>query len=128
MDDLVGRLGYLSTLPRLLVDVEAGAEAADARRLTFRVYNPDGKAEPGRFILMLWLATSSAGAPSGAGNTVAFTTGTVLQTILANGAYLVLTDANGLAALDLTIAGAATRYPRAVVLGLSSPERSFAWA
>ncbi len=96
--------------PRASCRVTATAEAANKRTFTVQVTDRLLKNWTGRWKVFLYLSTTAAGDPDGTGNTVAFTTGLVLNTTVINGAWDVLTDVNGVAVFDLTIAGAATRY------------------
>ena len=124
------------------VAVSFGTEAADARAVTLQVVDRDGHPWAGRFLLMFYLTTTSTGNPLATGNTVAFTTGTVMShthdhggTVAAgaappllNGAYQVFSDENGKVVFTLTIAGAATRYVRACVLGKADISAPAVWA
>lgn len=112
------------------VRVEAGAEAANARAITIQVTDRLGRDWDNRaWLLKVYLTTTDGGAPSATGNTVAWTTGTVVSTDLANAIYEVITDSDGLAAFSLTIVGAATRY---VMVEVGSGEfltgGPFAWS
>lgn len=63
-----------------------------------------------RRVLDVWVGTTDMGLPSATGNTVTFNKGTILQTITANAHYRVISDVGGEIEIDLTVAGAATRY------------------
>ncbi len=73
------------------VSATVGSETADTINTTFRL------AVQGRSLLRIWLADSIGGAPSTlAPNSVNFLTGTILETIVPNVDYLVITSATGL--------------------------------
>lgn len=117
-------------IARAQVRVEATAEAANVRTVSIQVTDRLGRDWDNRaWLLKVYLTTTDGGAPSAAGNTVAWTTGTVVSTDLANAIYEVITDTNGLAAFSLTIVGVATRY---VMVEVGSGEfltgGPFAWS
>ena len=68
-------------------------------------------------LVRVWFATTANGAPSATNNTVAVTTGTIIQAVTANAHLLVATDANGAIALNVTINTAGTRYLMAEIGG-----------
>ena len=110
------------------VQITAGDEATDVRRISFQVVDRQRVNRPGRYQMVVHISTTSFGAPSN-GQTVAAVSGTTIeQTIAANQSYLLLTDANGLARLDVTIAGAATRYFRASCGGETQESDPITWA
>jgi len=116
--------------PMLQVLVSSDAEgttAANTRRLTMQVSNRKGKPCLGLFALLVVIGTSSTGG-AGGGHTTSIVTGTTIQTITGNSAYVLFTDASGKVVLDVTIAGAATLYPRVGVLGVMQGTDGFAWA
>jgi hypothetical protein len=69
------------------------------------------------WLIYVRVSDTQYGAPSATGNTVAFTTGTVWQTITADAAYEVLSDANGTVVLTVDVASATTRYVSAAARG-----------
>lgn len=98
-------------IARAQVRVEATAEAANVRTVSIQVTDRLGRDWENRaWLLKVYLTTTESGAPSDTGNTVAWGTGTVVSTDLANAIYEVVTDSDGLATFSLTIVGAATRY------------------
>lgn len=90
--------------------VTAGAEAANVRLITVTGL-------VARQLVRVWLATADFGAPSATDNTVAVVTGTQIRELTANADYEIMSDANGVASINVTIAGAASRYAIAVVSG-----------
>ncbi len=120
-----------SSIARVRVTAGAeGAVGADIVRFTLQVVDRPGKEwgpAAGRWLLFVYLSATPHGAPSATGNTVAWSTGTVLETVLPNGAYRVITNSQGVAVMDVTIAGAATRYPHTHVLGLFEPGSAGTW-
>ncbi len=108
----------------------AGPESANVVRFTLQVVDRLGKPwgpVEGRWLIEVYLSPTQHGAPSAAGNTVAWITGTVYDTVLANAAYRVLADANGKAELDVTVAGAATRFVHTAACGLFEPGGAGTW-
>lgn len=101
--------------------VTAAAEGSDIRRITVT-----GLAA--RQVVRVWLATADYGAPSAAGNTVTLITGTQIRELTANADYEVLSDAAGVVAIDVVIAGAATRYCIACINGLPVSSGQLDWA
>lgn len=115
--------------PVVYWDVTAGAEGTNKRRITLQAKDRVNNPWKERFVCEFWLATASGGSPSATGNTYALVTGTLLQAVTANAHYRVLSDANGVVAFDLTIAGAATRYVATVSeTSLVDCSAAIAWA
>lgn len=104
----------------------AGDEAANIRRITVQVRNRRNEALHRRYIVHIWIATSTTGAPQNA-QVVGFVSGTLLETVLVNGEWRFETDANGQVIMDITIAGAATRYIRGFVLALADTSSKIDW-
>ena len=90
--------------------ITAAAEAADVRAITVQVTDAAGVANANRFLARVWIAATAYAVPDATGNTVAVTTGTIIETKTAHADYVVLTDAAGKVVFNLTVAGAATRY------------------
>lgn len=95
---------------------DEGDTAADTIRATLQVIDRQKRDWPGRWLVLVYIATAAAGAPGGT-QTTAVPTGSTVQAITANTTLLVLTDSTGLAEIDITVAGAATRYVYTTVLG-----------
>lgn len=114
--------------PIAIVGVSAAAESANARVITLQVRDRLMRPWLRRWRVRVRIATTAGGDASGTGNTVAFTTGTVVETIKINGEYEVLSSAGGVVAFSLTIAGAATRFVHADVLGKDRDSASIGWA
>lgn len=102
--------------PRASARFTIGAQATLTRPIALQVINRRKYPISARFLLLVWLSTSDGGDPGGT-QTVAFTSGTVLETITANQEYRVLTTTAGAAGFDLTLPGTGTRYAEAIVLG-----------
>jgi len=94
-----------------------GTSGANVRRFTLQVKDRLRKDWDRRWLVTFYLAATSGGDPSAAGNTVAIVTGVTSRVVLANAWYEVLTDASGLVVFDVTIAGAASRFVVAGVGG-----------
>jgi len=88
---------------------EAGAEAADTIRVTISVCNRKNARVTGAFVLRVIVGTTDDAVPGGT-QTVATVTGTNILNITANEVADILTDENGQVVLDITVAGAGTRY------------------
>lgn len=103
---------HLATTTPYRLQLTSGSESSNTIRVTIRVKDPAGTANvTGRRACKVWVGTSDFGAPSGTAHTVAVATGTVLETPLANGMYVILTDSDGLIEFDVTYSlGGATRY------------------
>ena len=108
--------------------VTAGSEAANARTLTLQVIDRVKREWKDRFLIEVWLQATATGAPSATGNTVAWVTGTVTETVLPNAHWRVITTVDGLASLDVTIAGAATRYVGFVIGSIVQVSSAITWA
>lgn len=105
-----------------------GTNGANTRRISLQVKDRLRKDWPGRWIVLVWVSATDGGDPSATGNTVAVVSGTyTVQTVTANALYLLLTDSAGLAKLDLTIAGVASRYVNGIVIG-KAESKPFTWA
>lgn len=105
--------------------ITAAAEAANARRITIQLVNRRREAISARVPITVLIATSQSGTPSNS-QTTSVAAGTLLDTYITNAALLALTDADGKIQLDVTVAGAATRWVTAVVPGWAA-ETSFDW-
>ena len=125
--DGVGPAARQDLMPNLLIT--AGAEAADKRTITIQARDAGNNNLAQRFLVRVWVATGESGAPSAAGNTVAVETGTDYAVGgLANASYKVISDANGVVAIGVTISGAATRYIMAEVDGRIYSSGAVNWA
>lgn len=114
--------------PLAVCKVSAGVEATNVRRITIQVVDRLKRDAGGRWVITVWLAATSGGAPSATGNTVAAVSGTtILSTITANAAYRLITDANGQAQIDVTISGAASRYVGSIVEGKVRESEAVTW-
>lgn len=126
--ELLTHLRQQFSMPLGMVKVSAGSEALNIRRLTLQVIDRAKRDAPGQWVLLVWLSPTSGGAPSATGNTVSVVAGTgTLQTITANAAYRLITDANGRAQIDVEISGAATRYVETVVEGKVRESAAITW-
>jgi len=80
-----------------------------------------------KVVLEIWLAATAGGAPSAVTSEVV-DTGTELQEIVNHGHYKIITDANGVAKITWTIAGAATRYCNVLYKGRVFSSSLITWA
>ncbi|HOD79947.1 MAG: hypothetical protein BWX88_02768 [Planctomycetes bacterium ADurb.Bin126] len=122
IEDITDLRGRAVFAPVGLATVTFGAEAADVIRVTVTT----GLAQRQR--VRLWIAAADYGTPDATGNTYTLVTGTALATRTANADYEVISDASGIAAFDLEVSGAASRYVLAEIDGriVSSGEITFA--
>lgn len=84
---------------------------------TIAVKTGDGDSITEAALVRVWFGTTDNGAPSATNNTVAVTTGTIIQEVLADAHLLVATDADGAIALNVTINTDGTRYLMAEIGG-----------
>lgn len=114
--------------PPAVVQVLVGAESLSVRRITLRVTDRIGRTWANRWLVGFYLTTAAGGDPSATGNTFAVVAPAYLwQTVTANAAVYVLTDADGTADIDVTIAVPATRVAYAFVVGRPEPSDSITW-
>jgi hypothetical protein len=106
----------------------AGSEAAGQRVISLQVKDALGNNASRQVKVRLWLATNDYGVPDATGNTVAVTDGTVLQQVVANADYELITDSNGACAVGVTVAGAANRYVLAEIGGQIYSSGQIAWS
>lgn len=90
-------------------------EVANVIRCTIQVTDRRRRVIVGPAIVHLWISDLASGVPGGT-QTVAFVTGTLLDTFDPNVRFNALTDANGLIEIDITVTGAGTRDVYAQVL------------
>lgn len=109
--DGLGADALQDALPQLAMSV--GDEVGDTRTITVQVRDAGGDDLPGRFRVRLWIAPTEFAAPDASGNAVAVSTGAQLRELTADADCELITDADGAAAVDLTVAGAASRYVHA---------------
>lgn len=106
----------------------ASAEVSNVITLQIQLRDRHRRNVVGRWPVDLWITTAADGAPSATGNTVSVITGTTMQVYTANAAYRILTDDTGLAAITITIAGAATRFVYATIGGEAFASPELTWA
>lgn len=106
----------------------ATAEVGDSRTVTVTVSDRLQRAFTGqRWLCLVWISATDLGAPGGT-QTVAVSAGTVIQTIAANQAYVILTDTNAQISLGVQVLGAGTRHVHCVVLNAAEGSGSISWA
>lgn len=124
--------------PRASVRFALGGEVTDTRRVTMQVVSRNGQsAAPGldhaenptsnRFVLLVRVGTAEWGAPAGT-QTVTVATGTTLKVLTTDQLLLVETDASGVAAIDIAVTGAGTRYVTATIDEESASSGAVVWA
>ena len=104
------------------------ASQAAGHGVSLQVKDALGNNASQRVNVRLWLATSDYGAPDATGNTVAVTGGAVLQQVVANADYQLITDASGACAVGVTVAGAANRYVLAEIGGRVYSSGQITWS
>lgn len=118
--------------PTPSVAYTVGAEDANARRFTIQVTDnlpPNHRQQwTGRRPVLVYITATEDGNPSATGNTFALVKGTVLLTLTANAAYLILSDTDGIVEFDLTVSGAANRVVHALPLRVPVSSGVVAWA
>jgi hypothetical protein len=125
--DAIRQLAAAIEQAQASVRVSCGAEATNTRAVTMQVVDRRGRAWAKRWLVLFYIANGPASAP-GTSQTVTLTTGTVIKALTTDSVYLVRTDENGVAVINLTVSGAASRYVIANVLpeASTSPEIPFA--
>ncbi len=108
--------------------ISAGAESGDTRRVTVQLTDAAGANLASRAAMRVWISASEFGSPSSTGHTVAVATGTSLTTVLSNADYRLLTDAAGVIELDITAAGAPSRYVMVEVGGHVVSSGELTWS
>jgi hypothetical protein len=106
----------------------AATEAAGQRVISLQLKDLMGNNASQHVNVRVWLATSDYGAPDATGNTVAVSDGTVLQQVVANADYQLITDASGACAVGVTVAGAANRYVLAEIGGRVYSSGQITWS
>lgn len=105
-----------------------GTPGANDIRFTIQVQDGQGNSLSGRFFVDVWIATSDLGAAAAIASFTC-TTGTVIQTVLANGHLRILTDANGtIKVVANPGAGVFTEYVMAALGGAAVKSLSGTWA
>ncbi len=127
---LVRRLGAqlhaVDQVPIWGVLVTAAAEVANVRTFTLQVVDRERRPVAVVAPVLFWFSSLDGGPPS-AGQTLAVTAGTTLNTPIANQCLEVLTDATGKITVTATVVGAATKFVQACVRGYPTNPDGFAW-
>lgn len=110
-------VGRLLGIDRRRAIVTWGDESADARACRVRVVDRVDAPQAGRYLVLVWIATSEFGAPGGTQTFGSATAGTIVHTLTADKTVLVETGADGVASFPVTVTGAGTRYAQALCLG-----------
>jgi hypothetical protein len=123
------RMADLFDEHRAAAQITAGAEdGGNTRRFTIQVVDRLREPWKARWRVLVKIGTAADGDPAGT-QTVSVATGTLLQTIAADQLLMVLSTPNGLIEVDVTIAGAETRYLAAEVVGKFDTETgAITWA
>jgi len=113
--------------PLASCSIVVAAESADSRSITIQVRDRLGKAWAQPWRVRIRLSGTANGAAVG-GHTVSFAVGTVVETITVGGEWEVRASAAGTIGLSVTIAGSATRFIMADVLGKERASAAAGWA
>jgi hypothetical protein len=97
--------------------ITATPEALDTRQYTIQAVNRARADVRVRVPMLVIISTTDDGPPGGV-QTVTIVDGTLLSTFSPNQCFLILADATGKITLDVTVTGAATRFVRALPLGI----------
>jgi hypothetical protein len=103
------------------------AESGNARTITFQAKDAAGNALAQRLLIRVWVGEDDYIWPEGTGNAVAVAGGYVYEEELANAAYKIITEADGSAAITVTISGEATRYVLAEIDGRIYSSGALTW-
>jgi len=106
----LGTLGEAVKTGPYGVRISAGGEAANVRRVSFQVIDRQGRNLTDRFVLRVDITDTQYGTPVNTQSVAAVSGTTILRTPVADQSYDLLTDSAGLARLDVTIVGAASRW------------------
>lgn len=124
--------------PRASVRFSLGGEVTDTRRVTMQVIGRNGQtAAPGldhaenptsnRFAVWVRIGTAEWG-PAAGTQAVTLVTGTIVVALVVDQLYLIETNASGVAAIDIAVTGAGTRYVTATIDEESASSGAIAWA
>jgi hypothetical protein len=108
--------GRKEQVDALVAKVRVPAVSEKTQTVTLRgdativVTDGEGNAITAPALVDVWFAATDMAAPSATGNTVAIGSGTLVQTVAANGHIRILTTAAGAAEVRVTLSGAADRY------------------
>ena len=92
------------------VSITPGAESGDTRTVTLQLLDAGGSELAARARLRVWISESDFGPPSAVGNTVTVSSGATLRELTAHADYELIAASDGSVAIDVTVAGAASRF------------------
>ncbi len=113
--------------PYAVCSFAAAAESANARRITVTVTHRKNQRLAASFLVRFIVGTASTGVPGGT-QSISVVTGTLIQTVTSGQVIDILTNDEGLAHIDVTVSGAATRYVSAAVIGEIQTSNALTWA
>lgn len=124
--------------PRSSIRFTIGGEVTDTRRVTMQVVSRVGapatagvdyaeNPTSNRFIVWMWVGTADFGAPAGT-QVLTVITGKALDVLASDTFLMLLTDENGIAAVDIEVTGAGTRYVMAASESEVCSAGAIAWA
>jgi hypothetical protein len=111
----------VALLPKTIDDGSHTVQTTGTGAPTFgfevQVYDANGAAVSGVFMIEVWVSLTSKGAPGGVQTVNAPTSGTIQQTVTANVKYVYSTNSSGFLAASLTAAAGEVRYVMASLGG-----------
>lgn len=110
------------------LDVAVDSQVGDVREVVLQVQDRRRRTLAGRWLVAFYVSATSGGAPDATDNTVTVTGGVVLSALIADAAYLVLTDADGSVTFDLDVATPGDRHISGLVLGEFAGMGGYTWA
>lgn len=109
------------------LDVSVDTQVGDDREVVLQVIDRRRRVLSGRWLVAFYVTSTDGGDPSATDNTVSITGGVSLSTLIANAAYVALTDSDGAVTLDLGVANPGTRYVYGLVLGEFAKFGGYTW-
>lgn len=100
----------------------------DDRVITLQVLDRLGRPWQRRWAVLIWISETAGGPPMATQTVAGFGGGTVLDEILTDATYLILTEADGSAEFTVNATGAETRFFNGIVLGQAATSPPVVWA
>lgn len=107
--------------------IQIGAETANVRRYTITVKDRRLRETVGPWVVHVWISDAATLVPGGT-QVVTFPTGTVLDTLVADERFRVLTNAAGVIEMDVEVSGSGNRYVVAIVEPAPQSSGPTSWA
>lgn len=117
-----------NVVPDTMVLFAASGEVSNVINVNLQVTDRLKQIWEGRWPLLVWVTPTPDGDPDPTGNTVGIVSpGATFASLIPGAAYLMLTGPQGQLPLQITVAGAATRYIYASMNGRSFNSGPIAW-